>query len=276
MAALATTATALVVTVGVAATGSQDAVEASSAERSAASIGTIDLDRMVESREQRVSRTADRITLQPQPIAHMFATEPLNVWQKPGEKGKKLTVVKWSGKVALTGQMVGDWSEIVVKKGVVGWLNNQYLVDDKPQPAPEPEPEPAAEASAEAAPAPAAGGISSAACSHGSGPESGLTYDAVEVYRAVCALFPGVSAYGGYSPRGEHYDGRAIDIMVSGSYGQQIADWLVANAGSLQVRDVIYSQRIWTPERAGEGWRYMEDRGSTTANHYDHVHVAVY
>jgi hypothetical protein len=26
--------------------------------------------------------------------------------------------------------------------------------------------------------------------------------------------------------------------------------------------------------RASEGWRYMEDRGSTTANHYDHVHVS--
>jgi hypothetical protein len=32
--------------------------------------------------------------------------------------------------------------------------------------------------------------------------------------------------------------------MVSGSYGQQIADWLRANAGALQIRDVIYAQRI--------------------------------
>jgi len=27
---------------------------------------------------------------------------------------------------------------------------------------------------------------------------------------------------------------------------------------------------------AEEGWRLMPDRGSTTANHYDHVHVSVY
>ena len=27
---------------------------------------------------------------------------------------------------------------------------------------------------------------------------------------------------------------------------------------------------------SGEGWRGMSDRGSTTANHYDHVHVTVY
>jgi hypothetical protein len=29
-------------------------------------------------------------------------------------------------------------------------------------------------------------------------------------------------------------------------------------------------------ERSSEGWRYMSDRGSTTANHYDHVHVSVF
>jgi hypothetical protein len=39
---------------------------------------------------------------------------------------------------------------------------------------------------------------------------------------------------------------------------------------------VIWSQQIWTVDRGSEGWRYMEDRGSTTANHYDHVHVTVY
>jgi hypothetical protein len=29
-------------------------------------------------------------------------------------------------------------------------------------------------------------------------------------------------------------------------------------------------------QRSAEGWRWMEDRGSTTANHYDHVHATVY
>ena len=38
---------------------------------------------------------------------------------------------------------------------------------------------------------------------------------------------------------------------------------------------VIYSQHIWSVERGGEGWRGMSDRGSTTPNHYDHVHVSV-
>jgi hypothetical protein len=38
----------------------------------------------------------------------------------------------------------------------------------------------------------------------------------------------------------------------------------------------MYSQRIWSVERSSEGWRYVEDRGSATANHYDHVHVTTY
>ena len=39
--------------------------------------------------------------------------------------------------------------------------------------------------------------------------------------------------------------------------------------------DIIWSQHIWTIERSGEGFRSMEDRGSATANHYDHVHIMV-
>ncbi|HET6562150.1 MAG TPA: SH3 domain-containing protein [Marmoricola sp.] len=272
VAVLATTVTATVVTAGMVSAGWEgDTVQASPSSFSAsagAAIGSLDLDRLAESRQQRVSRTAKRVTLEPEATDTKFATAPLNVWTEPREHGKRVGLLKWGSKVAVTGQVVGHWSEVLVKKDAVRWVNNDYLADKKPKPKPKP--------TATASGAATSTGVSTAACSHGSGPEAGLTSDAVEVYRAVCAAFSGVSSYGGYSPRGEHYDGRAVDIMVSGSYGQQIADWLRANAASLQVRDIIYAQRIWTPERAAEGWRYMEDRGSTTANHYDHVHVAVY
>ncbi|WP_425295888.1 hypothetical protein [Nocardia abscessus] len=33
---------------------------------------------------------------------------------------------------------------------------------------------------------------------------------------------------------------------------------------------VIWRQRY----NDGNGWSYLEDRGSPTANHYDHVHVS--
>ena len=35
---------------------------------------------------------------------------------------------------------------------------------------------------------------------------------------------------------------------------------------------VIWRQRYWEP---GGSWEPMEDRGSPTANHMDHVHVTV-
>ena len=38
---------------------------------------------------------------------------------------------------------------------------------------------------------------------------------------------------------------------------------------------LIYRQSIWNAAYPDRGWRAMEDRGSSTANHYDHVHVSV-
>jgi len=63
--------------------------------------------------------------------------------------------------------------------------------------------------------------------------------------------------------------------MSSGSLGAAIADYVRSHASSFGVSEVIFAQRIWTPLRGSEGWRAMEDRGSGTANHDDHVHVSV-
>ena len=74
-----------------------------------------------------------------------------------------------------------------------------------------------------------------------------------------------------------HGSGQAVDAMISDSgAGWRLANWVRANASKLGVSEVIYSQKIWTVQRSGEGWRGMSDRGSSTANHYDHVHVSVY
>jgi hypothetical protein len=257
MAVLATTVTATVVTVGVASGASSRDVELPTA--AAASVTSVDLTTMVESREQRVSRTADRIRLEPRPVAQRFATREVTLRAQPSADATAVGVVEWSTRVPVTGQVQDGWSEVLVGDEV-RWLRTKYLSDTKP------EPETAA----------AVGGLSSAPCPDGSSIESGLTSAADRVYRAVCAAFPQPSVYGGLDPHGEHVDGRAIDIMISGEVGWQIAEWLRVNASALQIRDIIYSQKIWTPDRAGEGWRSMSDRGSVTANHYDHVHVAVY
>jgi hypothetical protein len=98
----------------------------------------------------------------------------------------------------------------------------------------------------------------------------------IAVYRSVCAAFPSVSAWGGRSGSGDHGAGLALDIMVTGSIGDAIAEYVRAHAAELGVSEVIWEQQIWTVERSSEGWRPMEDRGSPTANHFDHVHVSVY
>lgn len=113
------------------------------------------------------------------------------------------------------------------------------------------------------------------ACASGSAVESGLVAHAILVHRAVCTTFPDITQYGGVGGDTEHAAGKAVDIMVSGSRGLEVAAWLRANYAALGITEVIYQQKIWTTQRASEGWRAMSDRGSATANHYDHVHVTV-
>jgi hypothetical protein len=98
----------------------------------------------------------------------------------------------------------------------------------------------------------------------------------VKVYRAVCAAFPAITSWGGRSGYGDHGAGLALDIMVTGSTGYAVADYVRSHAGALGVSEVLWAQRIWTVQRSSEGWRPVADRGSATANHYDHVHVSVF
>jgi hypothetical protein len=229
-------------------------------------------------RAETISRSAKRVTLEKKPEVKdtEFMTADLNLWPAPKEQGEPLDVLPEGEKVAITGVVENGFAQIL-HRGQVRWVNDDYLSDEKPveekEEAPEPETgeEPTSEADTTEV-----GGFSTAPCPSGSSMESGVVPGAVAVHRAVCAEFPQVTSYGGYRGDGEHADGHAIDIMVSDSgTGQAIADYLHANAGALNLSDIIWSQQIWTQQRSSEGWRGMEDRGSATANHYDHVHVRV-
>jgi hypothetical protein len=102
-----------------------------------------------------------------------------------------------------------------------------------------------------------------------------MTPNAIAVINAVKAEFPGSGPFGGYRAGDplDHGSGHAVDIMCSTAEGNAIAEFLQANAGALEVKYLIWRQRIWYPGRGG--WQGMEDRGGATANHYDHVHVSV-
>ncbi|KAJ9641367.1 hypothetical protein H2199_005337 [Coniosporium tulheliwenetii] len=60
--------------------------------------------------------------------------------------------------------------------------------------------------------------------------------------------------------------------------GAPIAEWVMNNRASLGLKYVIWGQKIWNPSQDAvkpwSQWRGMEDRGSITANHWDHVHVS--
>lgn len=69
----------------------------------------------------------------------------------------------------------------------------------------------------------------------------------------------------------DHPLGLALDFMVSGrDQGDAIAQYALDHQEMLAVKYVIWRQRI----NHGDGWSHMEDRGSATANHFDHVHIS--
>ncbi|WP_051218513.1 hypothetical protein [Nocardioides insulae] len=180
----------------------------------------------------------------------LWATEELNLWDLPGEDATNVGLLEEGDQVTVTGREFGGREEIVVD-GASRWVTSGYFDDEEPT---------------------ALGGE----CTNGTSVPAGVDPSIELVHQAVCANWPEVSTYGTFRSDGEHGEGRAVDIMISGQTGWDIAEFLRANYADLGIEYLIYSQQIWSVERSGEGWRGMSDRGSTTANHYDHVHVTVY
>ncbi len=128
--------------------------------------------------------------------------------------------------------------------------------------------------------------------------DAGLTERADVVRRHLESVF-GQQSLGGFAPGGvrdghmpgsAHYDGRAVDVFVrpisedNRERGWAMAQYLVAQAARLNVRTVIFDDRIWTSGwRSADGWRdYDPDTSGRDADtaaileHRDHVHVDVY
>lgn len=77
-------------------------------------------------------------------------------------------------------------------------------------------------------------------------------------------------SYNGHQPSAD----LAIDnfVPVSSALGDRVAEWTLANMRRFGAEYVIWKQRI----NFGSGWRAMEDRGSITQNHFDHVHISFF
>ena len=201
--------------------------------------------------DRREARAATRKAIRAADT-RLWTTAPLNLWSDPSAKADKAGEVEAGTKVLVTGRRSQDRVEIVWDEQA-RWVTEGYLSDEEP-----------------------VAGIGGA-CTNGTSVSSGVSSNIVAVHRAVCAAFPSISTYGTLrGGGGDHPLGRAVDIMVSGATGWDVADFVREHYVELGVSYVIYSQHIWSVERGGEGWRPMSDRGSATANHYDHVHVTTY
>lgn len=130
------------------------------------------------------------------------------------------------------------------------------------------------------------GGSVQMAVNNTDGDRYGLGQVTPQLRNLVNTLAPmfGIRTVGGYRESATdmegHPAGLAADFMVplnsaGKRQGDALAAYARANAASLGVDYIIWYQRIWSTERADEGWRAMEDRGSGTANHLDHVHINV-
>ena len=201
---------------------------------------------VAERREEKATRAALAAA-----DTRLWTTEELNLWSAAGADAVQLGVVDAGERLLVTGREQGERAEVVVE-GQPRWVSAAYLDDEKP-----------------------VAGVGGT-CTNGTSVPSGVSPNVSKVHAAVCAAFPQITSYGTFRGDGEHAQGIAVDIMVSGSLGWEIAEFIRANHAELGVSYLIYAQKIWSVERGGEGWRGMSDRGSTTANHYDHVHVTTY
>lgn len=125
--------------------------------------------------------------------------------------------------------------------------------------------------------------------------EQGLVTRAADVRADLEARF-GTLSLGGFEPAGvssghmegsAHYEGRAIDVFFrpvnaeNTKRGWAMASYLVANADRLDIKTLIFDDRIWhAGSRSDDGWtdyRVPSSSGGDRAilEHRDHVHVDV-
>lgn len=91
-----------------------------------------------------------------------------------------------------------------------------------------------------------------------------------EVEEKFGRLPGGIGGVGSRPNVSDHPLGLALDFMTMTDVplGNRIATYLTANAQRLAIKYLIWQQKF----NEGSGWSGMEDRGSPTANHMDHVH----
>lgn len=107
----------------------------------------------------------------------------------------------------------------------------------------------------------------------GGGGESNLQPAAILARRNIHKYWPEIGTIGGYRAYDaypDHPSGLALDIMTGDPVGTEVNAWLHAQKDALALNYTIWKQ-FYQP--AGGTGNMMDDRGSITQNHYDHIHA---
>jgi uncharacterized protein YgiM (DUF1202 family) len=194
----------------------------------------------------------------PKIVGTRYATADLLVRSTYTSSYTVITEVPRGTRLSITGVVRSGRMQIIYNN-TARWVTAKYLSKSRP---------------ASASPAPGTYAV-----------EKGLQPNAIRLHRATRARFPQITTYYGIRRDNtpDHPAGRALDIMIPSyktkagrALGFKVAAWERANARSLHIKYVIWDQRIWNIQRDREGWRFMANRGSDSANHKNHVHVTVY
>jgi type II secretory pathway pseudopilin PulG len=121
-------------------------------------------------------------------------------------------------------------------------------------------------------------------CIYPSWTERNQTLDSVIAGRYVNIRWPQIKDVGGWRPYDaypDHPSGRAIDIMMPNrgvgsdvKLGNEIAAYFQKHAADYGIYYMIWRQQMWKSSSPPGAWTGLRNRGSATANHFDHIHIS--
>ncbi len=200
-----------------------------------------------------------------------WATADLNVWYDSRSQRHSEEIAKGS-EIAVTSKVANGRIQIV-HKGALRWVTARYTTSSRPGGA--------APGTWDLTSPPITGGPRGKALNKGYSSGMHRTNPYIQRISAdAWARFPQIKTHYGWrrDVTPDHPAGRAVDLMIPNYRSNKDLGWAVARyyqryAKQLNIKYIIWDQKIWSVARSKEGWRPMANRGGDTANHLDHVHV---
>ena len=194
-----------------------------------------------------LSKTEPAAPVEP---TYLYTSADVNFRTGPGLDYSIIRLLLQGTRVEVIGES-GNWAN-VTWSGTSGWVSYRYLQETAP-----------------------------GTDLYGSVGLNGVSANITAIVGAAQGQFPQLHVfYGIRASNDEHGWGRAVDIMLpdylnNKPLGTDIASYFQQHASEFNIQYIIWYQRIWFPGTSYSAWEQMEDRGSDTQNHLDHVHITV-